>query len=702
MQLIRLTINNFRQFYGQSVIDFASPGDRNVTILLGENAAGKTTFIYALRWCLHESKEFLNPNDILNHTAFEKAEVGHRVSVEVSLQFEHESIRYVATRTSRYKKRDGGQRELVEEDFRLQQRDGNGEARDVAGAVDRIQEIISPQLAPFFFFEGESAGHWATKEGADSLKRGVADCLNISILENALKHLDKTERTFQRELKKVAKGDAEKLESEIQELLSEKEDAEKALAREEEELEALRKRRRQINEQLKGIQETQPLIQRLELQRQRAKDLEALRTEAEERIKSVLGKHGFLAFCQQTIDATEGMIRDAYRRDQLPARIKPGFIDELLHRERCICGSSLADGSVERTELVAWRQQSGLDDVSEALQLLRGQCSHLKSRWADAEDRLFSERETRARIIQERAEVQGEIADLERKLINVEYGVDDITELQRQWTTVEADVSTAQTTILQLKKRIGTDDYANHSDSLSSWIRRKEERRDLLNRGNEKARLITTRIRTTKRLSSSVRELRDRWLTIVQKYLDSRIKEVYDEVGQLDRMVSFDEQFRLSMKESVDGQWVDSAFSGANQKVLALCFIATFIELARRIRDDDSEKDSQTASLVSGAHFPMVMDAPFAKMDSHFCRTVPDYLSRVVPQLVIISSQKQWRGEVEAALSHRVSRAYVVHLHSSGAGSSKSAEFRGQSIPYVSHDPEASPDYSMIERLEVH
>ncbi|EMW3558781.1 AAA family ATPase, partial [Klebsiella pneumoniae] len=45
MKLIRLEINNFRQFYGKQSIDFAVDPERGVTLIHGENNGGKTALL---------------------------------------------------------------------------------------------------------------------------------------------------------------------------------------------------------------------------------------------------------------------------------------------------------------------------------------------------------------------------------------------------------------------------------------------------------------------------------------------------------------------------------------------------------------------------------------------------------------------------------------------------------------------------------
>ena len=47
MKLLSIELLNFRQFYGKQKIEFAN-GDKNITIIFGENGKGKTGIFRAL------------------------------------------------------------------------------------------------------------------------------------------------------------------------------------------------------------------------------------------------------------------------------------------------------------------------------------------------------------------------------------------------------------------------------------------------------------------------------------------------------------------------------------------------------------------------------------------------------------------------------------------------------------------------------
>ena len=52
MLLKSLKLKDFRQFKGEQGVVFSTDPDKNVTIIMGENGSGKTTFAQAFTWCL--------------------------------------------------------------------------------------------------------------------------------------------------------------------------------------------------------------------------------------------------------------------------------------------------------------------------------------------------------------------------------------------------------------------------------------------------------------------------------------------------------------------------------------------------------------------------------------------------------------------------------------------------------------------------
>ena len=67
MKLLRLRMLNFRQFYGNSEIEFSKEAEINeahVIVIFGENGRGKTGIFRAIIFCLFNEKKLLQDGDI--------------------------------------------------------------------------------------------------------------------------------------------------------------------------------------------------------------------------------------------------------------------------------------------------------------------------------------------------------------------------------------------------------------------------------------------------------------------------------------------------------------------------------------------------------------------------------------------------------------------------------------------------------------
>lgn len=103
MLLQSIKLENFRQFRNES-IDFADGSNgKNVTIIIGENGTGKTTFAQAFFWCLYGETEFSDKN-MLNKVVASELRPGQEAKVQVVLKLKHGDVDYTLIREQIYRK----------------------------------------------------------------------------------------------------------------------------------------------------------------------------------------------------------------------------------------------------------------------------------------------------------------------------------------------------------------------------------------------------------------------------------------------------------------------------------------------------------------------------------------------------------------------------------------------------------------------
>ena len=103
MLLESIKLQNFRQFRKESV-DFAKgEGGKNVTIIIGENGTGKTTFAQAFFWCMYGETSF-SDKIILNRVVASEMRPGQEEKVIVTLSLRHGDVGYTLIREQTYRK----------------------------------------------------------------------------------------------------------------------------------------------------------------------------------------------------------------------------------------------------------------------------------------------------------------------------------------------------------------------------------------------------------------------------------------------------------------------------------------------------------------------------------------------------------------------------------------------------------------------
>ena len=86
MLLKSIKLANFRQFLNEKITFASGENGKNVTIILGENGTGKTTFAQAFFWCLYGDTEF-SDKMILNRLVANRLLSGQNAKVSTRRKY---------------------------------------------------------------------------------------------------------------------------------------------------------------------------------------------------------------------------------------------------------------------------------------------------------------------------------------------------------------------------------------------------------------------------------------------------------------------------------------------------------------------------------------------------------------------------------------------------------------------------------------
>ena len=340
MHLTQLKLRNFRGFYGNHTIEFAQPGQRPVTLIHGENGAGKTNLLNAIYWCVtgQLTPRLSNPDLLFNKTARDE---DRSDECFVDLAFVHDGREYRAIRTVT------GAKQSTLSLYRVDEKE-----HQIVHAEKAILERIVPKaLARWFFFDAEAIGELELT-GSSELKASLRRILGFELVDGLISDLSECLNKKQRALANLVKSkELEELQTRIDAINHVLPAQQTKLASLKREQETLEKEIGTLDMRLRELPQSRPLHER------RTK-LDASRKVKHSDLKE--SKQRFVQFIGETAPAlllsksSAELDKQLYIKEntgRLPAPYSEQLVEDILRDSACICGRPVATGTVEETKI---------------------------------------------------------------------------------------------------------------------------------------------------------------------------------------------------------------------------------------------------------------------------------------------------------------------------------------------------------------
>ena len=387
MILKKITLNNFRQFYGSQSIEFSNESNNNITVVKGENGCGKTGIYRSMIFCLYGEKSLSNEKKSQNNGESEQVHLinfnyldenkDKVVTASVTLEMSNGRKNYIITRSIDGKKNSVNDeiKENDELDVEMQIIDDTGNyapnvIKDKNEVKKIINDILDDGLKDFFFFDGEQIESLSKtdKEMREAIKNGITKLLQIDDLDRAIKVVDSAVREQQRTIRNNNPS------SELSQILDEIESLKTKLTEKQSELDEVGQKIASANEDISKYEEKlqknsniktiyESINTQEELKSSKKENLQQNR----EQLKKILQENGSNLVLDGHLIKAQSLLNSAISTNEVIISVDK--LDEMLAEHKCLCcGRNFSDNDIAHTYIsqlkVLQEKVSGQSDIS--------------------------------------------------------------------------------------------------------------------------------------------------------------------------------------------------------------------------------------------------------------------------------------------------------------------------------------------------
>jgi hypothetical protein len=644
MTIHKLILCNFRQFIGEQTVYFSTDKERNVTVFVGDNTSGKTTFINAFQWILYDNTAFFD-KILLNKDVANGMSVGERQSVCGTLVIEHDGTTYEITRKADYicsYAKSEEQDAVVKYDngskiISYLQSDGQTKTKIESQFEENIERILPKDLSEYFFFGGEKIGSIASKS---SIKKSVTGLMGLNVLDNAMKHLKLVRKTFDGKLDYSGDTKALDYQSRITGAEAEIKACEDRINEINDDISFYTDERDKYTSQLKAYEETAKLQKDRETLIRTIDSLNRDLAQSKTNLVKVFSNGGFAFFSRNLLNEALSVLKNTSDDTECVPGMEGDAIDYLLKRGKCICGTAISPGSLAEQLLLQEKKKLPpesigtvvkryKDDAREFLntseqyyqQVEQAYTAYRKAR----KDLEFREEELKA--ISDKLLGAKDSSAIEQKRANAVRKIRELEEERRKKTqavgAAEQIIKNSQDSMKRhMAQNLNNAKYQellNYTDAIYDWIEETYKKRE----------------------------------ASVKTQLEDKVNANFSRMYHGTRNIMIDDNYRVKYYD------VTTEESEGLKAVKSFAFVCGLVDLAKQVISSGDSDDEEATKEFKPMYFPLVMDAPFSNMDTSHIRNVSDILPQSANQVIIAVMKKDWEPAADI-MSRYVGMTYSI------------------------------------------
>lgn len=647
-----ITVENFLPFQNVQRIEFSTDKDRNVTLIMGNNGAGKTSLAQAFEWCLY-GKAPKDSAQVINAYVRDHISPGSYRYASVEIELVKDGKVYCISRKQRYNRKESGTLERPSQhEFSITYKE-NGQTKQVPSAdqKDTINRLLSNQLSHYFFFDGEHVKNMRKEieQGKSSdFAEAVKSMLGLQPIASALEHLKapgnrvSVERWFSHQIDVDGNADLEEKKRRIDTLAKtiERVTDEMEIAQLDED--TAKENVAKAEQLLRENAESEKAQKDVEKARRLQKQAQAAVVTRRADVFSIFKKQQYRFFTDRPIKDAQEQLADEDKISKGIPSVDDKTIKFLLERGECLCGAKLETGSDAAKHLYALLEYVPPKDLGTYISEFDHDCrvrtetdstlmADLSAAYKKFGDAINSAKSADQAVEQAEAYLNG--------LNNV-----DIDILRRQLRKAEEDRSRAAGRVATSRNRIVN--AKNESQRLEKEI----QDYSVKNAKNKELGICLSYVNyiydyLSAFYSAHEGSTRERLRDTVNKFFT----EMYD--GELH--LELDDNYGVTVRvDNVQASGETWKTSSGQTLAIILAFILGILDIAKEIsaKEDD---------LRIGDTYPLVMDAPLSDFDKTRIGTICNLLPNVAEQVIIII--KDTDGDLaEEHMKSKIGRRYSI------------------------------------------
>ncbi len=643
MKLTKITINDYRGYYGKNVIEFEdNKKNKNINLIIARNDTGKTTFLNAIYWCLYGEEQFYSSKNskrqVLSNKKIEETPLDRKMKLSVSLVFSDEKgPKYEITRERIFKRAPSDEDNLRiishgEDVFSGMQMNSRGTGFENIEHIetDFITSKIPKGISSFFLLDGEQLKTIFSSDINYQIKDSIERVANIGAINGMISNLKELDSKYSRMKSGMDPnfGATQKTVDEYDKRITTNEKLhEKALL----EKQKIKKQIQELTDFLENhneavIREFGSMEKKLREENQRiAED----RVVEEGELNSLVVKSYILKNSKEALNTTLSKFEEIAKSDDFPPAVDPAHVLQLLKRKECICGVKIIKDSEAEKRL---KKLSGTQSYKEYVRIISEGDSRLPEMIQSFKDSLFLIAKLRKKISDYDIKLgknEKDILEISQKLKDSNMG--EIREKAEQKDMLDRARYKNDREIIGLEKDIEDLKVAKKDlDIILTNIKIKTMKDQLILKKSEKCKELANYAKSIK--DSIMKTIKDK----IQDTTARNFKELHWKAEDYED-VKINDDFSLSIKDKYGGQIINELSQGA-----ALCFGLAFMTALRN---------------YSGYDVPIIIDSPVGKIDEgnreRIAKNIPNQLKD--QQIIFLVTSSEYTSVFKEFLEDKIS-----------------------------------------------